>query len=150
MILQVDPDVTGTLTAVIVALGVLLIALLGIATKALGYSRTAASQSGQANSAVNNIGGGDHRLYDRIEHLHERLSVLVDAQEDFQRKGWPNLPSDIGDATALTLTIRQLQAAADSDKKAHKELRVELADLMAFVKTHDEWERTQKWHPTEG
>ena len=72
---------------------------------------------------------------------------LVEAQRDFQSKGWVNLPPDIGDATAMTMTIRQLQAAIDSDKKAHKEIRVELATLMAFVKAHDEWERTQKSPP---
>ena len=142
--LQVDPDVTGTLTAVIVALGVLLVALLGIATKVLSYARLGARESAMANSAVNNIGTGD-RLYDRIEHLHEALSVLIEAQRDFQAKGWANLPADIGDATAMTITIRQLQAAIDSDKKAHKEIRAELATLMAFLKAHDEWERTQKF-----
>jgi len=141
----IDGDVTNSLITVIGALTVLLVVLLGIATKSLSYAKTAAGESSMANQAVNNVGPGAHRLYDQVVHINEKISALAEAQEDFTQKGWRHLPSDIGDALALTVTIRQLQEAVANDKIAHDEIKTELNGLMNFMKRHDEWERLQKW-----
>ena len=141
----VDPDVTSTLTAVIVALGVLLVALLGIAAKVLTYAKVGAHQATAANRATNGIGDGEHRLYDMVLRMDEKLHVLVDAHEDFYDRGWHRLDGDLADATKLTMTIRQLQAATENAHVQRASILADLAALDKLIRTHDEWERSQKW-----
>lgn len=140
-----DVDVTNSLTTVIGALTVLLVVLLGMAVKVLSYAKTSAYQSTAANLAVNNVSPLEPRLIDKIDHINERLLVLIEAHEDFHDRGWHRLDGDLADATKLTMTIRQLQAAADGATAQRAAIMADLAALDKLIRTHDEWERSQKW-----
>ena len=103
--------------------------------------------SNEVNKAVNNIGPGETRLYDQVVALLELaaemkvnqaeivkdMTVLVDAQNDFSEKGWRRLPPYIGDASALTETIRRLQY---HDERIDEKLD----EILAELKSHVEWE----------
>ena len=145
----VGNDVTNTLVAVISALGILLVVVLTVAAKALGYAKVSAVQSAAVNRATNGVGPGEHRLYDMVAHIKEDMAHLTDAQEDFQARGWKHLPADIGDATALTLKIRQLESAVSTGTAQRAQLIADLAAVDKLIRAHDEWERSQKWQITE-
>jgi hypothetical protein len=87
-----------------------LVGLLGLSITALvyviknyGLSKTAAEQSSEANKAVNNVGPGEHRLYDLV-------MKVVEKQEEFDRK-WGNLPSDMDDAVDLMTVVNELRSS---------------------------------------
>ena len=139
-----DADVTNSLTGVIAALSILLVILLGLAAKVLSYAKVGAYQATAANKATNGIGEGEHRLYDMVSRMDEKLHVLVDAHEDFHDRGWHRLDGDLADATKLTMTIRQLQAATEGAHVQRASILADLAALDKLIRAHDEWERSVK------
>ena len=100
--------------------------------------KIAAEQATQANKAVNNVGPGEHRLYDKIATMAETVAELKKGQEEFADHGWENLPDDLGDSVALTMTIRDLQH--DNVNHADK-----LDQVLAELRQHVAWEMSEKW-----
>lgn len=85
-----------------------IIGLLGLVVTALVYvvkayanTKVAAEQSTKANEAVNNVGPGEHRLYDIIAAIQEK-------QATFDR-AWGNLPEDMHDAVGLTELLNSME-----------------------------------------
>ena len=101
-------------------------------------AKTAAQQSTAANKAVNDTTFGEHRLYDKVTHLDEKVSKLVATQEEFATHGWGNLPPDIGNAVNLTGTIRELQ-------HAHVDIERKIDSILAELREHVEWEMKEKY-----
>jgi hypothetical protein len=126
----VDHDqLIAALAALLVAQGGIIVLLV----KTFVSSRTAAAQATAANMATNGIGEGEHRLYDMVSHIRDEISVLTEAQADFHRRNWRNLPDDLNDAMKLTLKVRQLEAADKADQEAHQVILKDLRDLRAEV-----------------
>ena len=123
-----DTSTLGVLAAVLTTL----VSILGLLVRT---NRNAAA----ANRAVNNVGPGEHSLWDQVTFIREDVQDLVAAQRDFAAKGWATLPDDIATASRLTETIRALQAA----DRRQAEI---LADVLATIREHDRWERQQKAH----
>jgi len=101
------------------------------------------SATRQVNQAVNNVGPGEHSLWDQVSFIREDISVLVEAQKDFAEKGWRTLPDDIGTASRLTETIRHLQAGAEGNERDHARIVADLEKLSAILSEHDRWERAR-------
>jgi hypothetical protein len=85
-----------------------LIALIGTSIAALVYTirnnslgKTIAKDAYEANKAVNNIGPGEHRLYDIVTRIEAK-------QDDFDRK-WGNLPDDMDDAVGMAELLHSMQ-----------------------------------------
>ena len=124
-----------------------LIALVGTSLAALVWvirngrlARDSNVQISAVNRAVNDVGPGEHRLYDKVTHNSETLARVEDAlvrlqldQETFDSHGWETLPQDINTAVGLTTTIRDLQ-------NGHKKLD----KIIAMLSEHVEWEIGQK------
>jgi hypothetical protein len=108
----------------IVALLGTLIATFAYVVRNGGYARTAAHASTEANKAVNNVGPGEHRLYDVIGRIEAK-------QDEFDRK-WGNLPADMGDAVGLAELIHGM------DKR--------ISQIQAQLVEHVQWEMQ---HPRE-
>jgi hypothetical protein len=93
-----------------------LIAVIATAVAALvytiknnGIAKQGAKAANETNAAVNNIGPGEHRLYDMVVMIRDEVKALTNSQSEVDKKGWSTLPVDLGSATALTETIRTLQ-----------------------------------------
>lgn len=123
-----DPD-----QVIVAALVAVLMALLGVVV----FLAKTYNQAKQANAAVNNVGPGDHSLWDAVNLIRSDVEELVKTQRDFNSKGWATLPSDIGTASELTATIRELQLE-------HRHHNKKLTEIEQTLKAHDAWERTQK------
>ena len=122
-----------------------LIAIIATSIAALVYTirnntiiKTAAQDASEANKAVNNIGPGEHRLYDMIAMLKEDMHELSVAQDEFSKKGWATLPPDIASASGLTEVIRNLQ---HDDKAMHEKLD----GILKALDDHVKWEMEQKY-----
>ena len=107
-----------------------LIAIVGTSIAALVYiiknttiTKAAAKDAAEANIAVNNIGPGDHRLYDVISRIEAK-------QADFD-KLWGNLPSHMNSAVTLSETIHDIQ---DSIKKVDLALTMHIQNVEAEMK----------------
>jgi len=119
------PTETGEPNSLVVAaLVAVLLALLGVVVKTY-------SQAKAANAAVNNVGPGEHSLWDQINMIRRDVDELVRAQREFAAKGWPSLPDDIATASMLTSTIRTLQH--------------DVNDIKRTLEHHVEWEETMKY-----
>lgn len=127
-----DAFIVGALVAVLMMLAAGLIYLVKTFKAAQG-----------ANSAVNNVGPGEHRLYDKIGFLQKGMEHLIEANDQFNRKGWNSLPQDINTASGLTEVIRELQ----NDHRSGHELleRIEI-ELLRHIK----WEESQKYKDGNG
>ena len=125
----------GVLAAVVTGL----IGMMWLLVKTLAHSKEASVQAGAANRAVNDVGETDQRLYDMVSTMKEDLEVLLVAQTDFSEKGWKHLPSDIGDAPALTEKIRGLER---DDKDMIERLKVIQTELLK----HIEREKARDYH----
>ena len=148
----VDPSsVSGDAhVQVILILGGLLVTLVSAfvyIVKGAKSAEVAATQSSAANQAVNNVGAGEHRLYDKISHIlalaqtnAKNIEKLVKIQDEFSDLGWQHLPPDLHDAVALTSTVRELQ-------HAHKEQSELLQEIKLMLGDHVKWEMSQKWPP---
>lgn len=116
--------------------------------KTLVNSRIAAQQSTAANRATNGTGPGEHRLYDMVSHIREEISVLTEAQADFHRRGWRNLPDDLNDATKLTLKLRGLEASELADKEAHAAILADLQKLHEAIEQLDRSNHNDRTNPS--
>jgi len=128
--------------------GVLAVALAGALTfsiKGWQEAKRGASQAKQANAAVNNVGPGEHRLFDKVSHLADAMDRIEAKQDQFDMKGWPSLPSDINTAAGLTEVIRDLQHGHVDGLKDHQEILGRLAAMDTEIKAHVLWEETQKY-----
>ena len=142
MLVGQDSPITESISTIGILAGVLA-ALITV----LYYVVRTFQSSDQVNKAVNNIGPGEVRLYDQVVTLLELaaemkvnqneivkdMAVLMDAHNDYSDKGWRRLPPDIGDASALTETIRRLQY---HDERINEKLD----EILAELKSHVEWE----------
>jgi hypothetical protein len=122
-----------------------LIAIIATSIAALVYTirnntmiKTTAQDASDVNKAVNNIGPGEHRLYDMISMVRDDMKHISEAQEEFSKKGWATLPPDIATASGLTEVIRNLQ---NTDKALHEKMDQILKELDSHVK----WEMSQKY-----
>ena len=122
----------------VIALASMLAASLVYLVKGYSNSKTAAEQATEANKAVNNVGPGDHRLYDKISSIEKNVEHLIRDQETFDSHGWETLPQDLGTAVGLTTTIRDLQ-------HGHKEQGEKLDEIKSILVEHVEWERRVKY-----
>ena len=93
-------------------------------------------QIAAVNRAVNDIGPGEHRLWDKIDNIEKAVVHLEHDQETFDSHGWETLPADLNTAVGLTTTIRDLQ---DGHKKLDR--------IIAMLGEHVEWEMSQKYPP---
>jgi hypothetical protein len=107
-------------------LGVVIAGLVYI-VKAYANTKVAAQQATEANKAVNNIGPGEHRLYDVIARIEAK-------QDDFDKR-WGNLPDGMDDAVGLVELLHGL------DRRV-SEIQVQLVEHVA-------WEMAVKY-PKEG
>ena len=142
MLVGNDSPITESISTVGILAGVLA-ALITV----LYYVVRTFQASNEVNKAVNNVGPGETRIYDQVVSLLELaaemkanqneivkdVAAIVDTQNAFSEKGWMRLPSDIGDATALTETIRRLQY---QDERMNEKLD----DILLELKSHVEWE----------
>jgi hypothetical protein len=122
-----------------------LIAIIGTSIAALVYTirnntiiKGAAQDASDINKAVNNIGPGEHRLYDMISMVRDDMAKVTEAQEEFSKKGWATLPPDIASASGLTEVIRSLQ---NSDKAQHEKMD----QILKALDEHVQWEMSQKY-----
>lgn len=88
----------------------------------------------QVNRAVNDIGPGEHRLWDKIDNIEKAVDRLSQDQETFDSHGWETLPPDLNSAVNLTTTIRDLQ---NNQKKLDR--------IIQMLGDHVEWEMNQKY-----
>ena len=98
-----------------------------------------------ANRAVNNVGPGEHSLWDQLANIRDDVLELVEAQRDFAKRGWQTLPDDIGTAARLTETIRVLQANDARNVEDHERIVSALAEINEAFRAHDGWERQHKY-----
>lgn len=130
-------------------IGVLAVALAGAMTfsiKGWQEAKRGAMEAKAANSAVNNIGPGEHRLYDKVANIDHALAILNTRQEDFDEKGWEHgLPDDLNSAPKLTQTVRELQAQAETNTDEHKQIMSRIDKLITTLTDHDAWERSAKY-----
>lgn len=95
------------------------------------------------DDAVNGIGPGQHRLYDKVDAICESVEKLNAWHEEMQEQGWSHLPPDLHDSVGITLTIRELQRQAVTNKQDHEMLRnrldeiVRTLDTLVYQQRHD-------------
>lgn len=106
------------------------------------YAETAAKQASAANAAVNNVGPGDHSLYDLVVHVKEEVDELREAQKDFIRRGWQGLQPPIDTAIGLTTTINEIQ-------HDHDALHAKLDHISDVLAEHVAWEMATKYGDTD-
>lgn len=133
--------ITETSDQIVLAiLGILATLVAALVFLAKGYAKTkvAAEQATQANQAVNNVGPGEHRMYDMVTEMGKKLEHISVEQEEFQTKGWKTLPDDLASASRLTETIRSIQ---HNDEILHQKLDMIIKEL----REHVEWEIKAKY-----
>jgi uncharacterized protein (UPF0333 family) len=119
----VNSTATGDLDHEQLLLG--LLALVGTSIAALVYTiknntlgKTIKDEASAANNAVNNVGPGEHRLYDLVAKIEDRQKTSYDhfsraiarvesKQNDFDKK-WGNLPPTLDNAVSLSDTITHI------------------------------------------
>jgi len=119
---QIEDNHDQIILALITIVGTSIAALVyTIKNNALG--KGIARDAYEANKAVNNIGPGEHRLYDVIARIEKK-------QDEFDKK-WGNLPEDMDDAVGLVELIHGM------DKR--------ITDVHKDLLDHVEWEMGTKW-----
>lgn len=73
------------------------------------WVKQGALDAAAANAAVNNVGPGQHTLYEMIETIRNDVADLKRDQEEYDSHGWGTLPADLNTAVGMTITIRDLQ-----------------------------------------
>ena len=132
--------VTDNTEIVFALVGLLTTMLAATVYLARGYRNTkiAARESTSASAAVNNVGPGEHRLWDKIDAIQNAVERQAAIQEAFDSHGWGNLPDDLNNAVKLTTTIRDVQ-------RHHDETHDKLDKIMVQLAEHVEWEMQQKY-----
>jgi hypothetical protein len=135
------PNIVSNNNAIILAL----IGLVSTSIAALVYtikngkiSQEGVDQITAVNNAVNNVGPGEHRLYDMLALVRKDIEYLTIAQREFASKGWGSLPPDLNNAIGLTEVIRDLQ-------HSDKEVILKLTEIKTALIEHTEWEMKQKY-----
>ena len=100
-----------------------LIAIVATSIGALVYAIKNNSLGVKINRAVNNVGPGEHRLYDVI--------ARIEAKQDAFDKAWGNLPDDMDDAVGLVEVLHGIKN--------------EVALIQTQLVEHVEWEMSVKW-----
>ena len=111
-----------------------LIAIIGTSVAALVYTirnntlnKAIAKDASEANKAVNNVGPGEHRMYDALVN---GLKEIADKQAEFDRK-WGNLPDDMDDAVGLVELLHSMSHRMDQ--------------VQTELREHVAWETSQKY-----
>lgn len=102
--------------ALIVLMGVMVLAVVGALTFAIRSRNSAAV-------------GTDVRAV--VKRIEDDVAKLVAAELDFQSRGWTTLPPDLASSAGLTAAIRDIQH--------------DVRSLTEKLRAHDEWERSQKY-----
>jgi Na+-translocating ferredoxin:NAD+ oxidoreductase RnfG subunit len=126
---------------IILALVAVIAPLVGALVVLAKRTTIAAEQATMANRAVNNVGPGEHSLWDQVSFVREDVMELVEAQRDFAKRGWQTLPEDISTAARLTETIRDLQHSAATNQAEHDRIIAKIDTLADSLREHDRWER---------
>ena len=136
----IEPNDQVTLAA----LAVISMLAAGLVFVVKGYRESRA-----ANNAVNHTEFGEKRLFDRVVDLGKSVDHLIETQTEFQKLGWGHLPSDMADAPALTETIRSVQRADEDMVRMFEAFEArnveEHARIMETLRSHIEWEESQKY-----
>lgn len=113
-----------------------LIAVISLAVGALVYAiknntlgKEIAKDASEANKAVNNVGPGEHRLYDKVTTLLADVKQIKATQarhqqnwDDFNAK-WGNLPDDMDDGADLAVLLREMHHSIQTiDEKLDKHI----------------------------
>lgn len=131
-----DLGIVGSLGVVIL---ILVVALIWVIKNMRGTLDETLKYSMKAEHAVNGVGEGEHRLFDKVHLIQEQVTMLLDFQKDHERRGWRSLPDDLNTAAGLTQTIRSLQ---DHDSHIQETLdRIETRLIQ-----HVEWEEKEKYN----
>jgi hypothetical protein len=129
-----------------------LIAVIATAVGALAFvirgaqntAKDTNEQVREVNRAVNNIGPGEHRLYDKVDHISNELSLVTEILntvtrelkehrafwKDFHLK-WGNLPEELDSAADLAVTLSRI--------------RDEIRNVQTSLSKHVEWEENHKY-----
>lgn len=141
----VDPN------AAVAVLGSVLLSMVGLLVWLIKQQRSANATADETLSAVNGVGPGEHRLYQRVAMIASDVEQLVDTQKQFRDLGWQNLPDGrdgtpaLHDAVQLTQTISSLQQAERDNRAAHAQLLDGIDQINRRLTDHDQWERSVKW-----
>lgn len=119
--------------AMLITVIVVLVGVIAMFAKLLSLGKTSVQQTSEINNAVNNVGPGGTRLYDKVANIEEKLGTLIEAQADFTARGWRSLPDDIGNATQLTLTIRHMQNEVQANTQARTTMIRQLDRIEKFM-----------------
>ena len=133
----------------------IILALIGIiatSVAALVYTirnntlaKAATQTVAEVNKAVNNIGPGEHRLYDKVDDIQKKVDVLQASQEAFDEHGWNHLPADFNDAVSLTSTIRDLQNHRKTTDEKLDRILAELTLIGTELRDHVKWGMRAKY-----
>jgi hypothetical protein len=114
-----------------------LIAIISVSIGALVYTiknnalgKDIAKNAYEANKAVNNIGPGEHRLYEVIARIEAK-------QDEFDRK-WGNLPADMDDAVGLAELLHGMDQRVARIEGKQDQMQGQLIEHVA-------WEMAQKY-----
>ena len=123
-------------TALLVVLLASFAVLAGLVWRTYGHAK-------EASGAVNGVGPGEHRLYERVAVLHQMMVHLTERHEhmtihlreitsfqrEFSDKGWRSLPEGIDTGTGLASTIQALEQEAKQNREEHARI-MELLDRL--------------------
>ena len=145
---EATPEVVESL-GLVGSLGVVILLLVGALLYLVASARkqidSVEHHAKAANRAVNNVGPGEHRMYDKIEMIRANVESLVQAHEEFAKRGWQTLPDDLATSSALTSTIRELQHADRMVKHGLDDLAFAISKIDTKITNHVEWEESQKY-----
>jgi len=135
-----DLGVIGALIVVIL----ILCGLLWLAYRSLN------DKLGQVNKAVNNSPAGDPTMLERVKRIELAVDKIDTWFDDFNRNGWPSLPADIGNAAALTDTIRILQRRMEELDERDQATQTKLDAVLTELRDHVQWEMGAKYEADGG
>ena len=109
-------------------------------------AQKAKTSSREANAAVNDVGTGELRIYEKVSRIDDVVGRLEKHQDDFDAKGWETgLPVDMNSAPKLTETIRGLQHQAELHSAHFDTVNGKLDKVLEDLTAHVEWEMKQKY-----
>ena len=106
-----------------------LVGMLTLMTKTLANARTAATKATGTYDAVNGVGQGEHRLYDKVGHIAADVEMLVETNQKFQAKGFAGMSQDLATGPALEHTIREIQNVTGTVEERRQQLDERLAEI---------------------
>lgn len=135
-----DNIVLALIAVIATSVGALVFVIRAAAT----VSKDTNQQVSEVNNAVNNIGPGEHRLYDKVDHISRELASVTatlnsvsqelrDHRTNWEKfnASWGSLPPEMDTAADLAVVIEHIR---DDVKRVREEL-----------KNHVEWEMKQKY-----